>query len=112
MLFQRANFAFISIFLIVSTISNLNAHMRHIKNVDHFKLASWQPSKLWSELNNFDRMLYVYNLYLGEFMKKNPDTKLQDEALKVLEIMAKEVKRDESRYISERDPYYWYTRQG
>jgi len=50
---------------------------------------SWQPNRLWSELSNFDRMIYVYNLYVHEFTKKKPNAKLQEEALKVLEIMSR-----------------------
>ena len=105
MFFELKNFKRgITTFLIVCLI------LAHIQTIDGLKLDSWQPEKLWSELNNFDRMLYVYNLYLGEFMNKTPNIKLQEEALKVIEIMMNEVKSE--RRLGERDPYLWYIRKG
>jgi hypothetical protein len=112
---RKSSLLFVTILFLASTaISSLYAggvgggggeYRQRVIKLD----PSWQPNRLWSELSNFDRMIYVYNLYVHEFTKKKPNAKLQEEALKVLEIMSREAKKERT---AERAPYFWYVRQG
>ena len=67
----------------------------------------WKQKTFWTKLTNFERILFLYNLYFIEFSKKNPDKKFQEIVLKAIDIMIKD-----NRKIVRLEPSEWYIREG